>query len=182
MNNGRARQRRRNKKGRRRIRFSGKKNEFWRGWKSRKMAEAFGDVVLLVLLVSPKRWAVLCDISRWKKCDFQRADKNVCTCLRWWSFIGTVFFVFWVDLLSPLRVWLNKVDWKFSFFSIFSWTSVQSLLRARFSPSGKAKAATDTNHIYVGPAEGTGASLPGDALSRHLHERGNRHEDWFDRG
>lgn len=60
-------------------------------------------------------------------------------------------------------------------------TAVQGVLRPRCGTVRETQTTTHSHHIHVGPAEGAGASLPRDALSGHLHARGDRHEDRFDR-
>lgn len=63
-----------------------------------------------------------------------------------------------------------------------SWPALQSVHRPRCGAVGEAQTAAHPHHIHIRPAEGAGACLPGDALSGHLHARGDRDEDRFDRG
>lgn len=60
--------------------------------------------------------------------------------------------------------------------------AVQGVPRARRSVDGETEAEKDPHHIHVGPTQGTGTGVPGDTLSRYIHERRNRHEDRLDRG
>lgn len=60
-------------------------------------------------------------------------------------------------------------------------SGLQGLLGARRS-RGEEETASDTNDIHVGPAEGAGTGVPGDALSGHLHQGGDRDEDRSDGG
>lgn len=73
--------------------------------------------------------------------------------------------------------------WTFSTFTIFLASvyfncalsvlssSVQTVYGSRW-PQRKAETEADPDHLHQRPAEGAGASLRGDSLSRHLHERG----------
>lgn len=64
----------------------------------------------------------------------------------------------------------------------FSWPSLQSLHRSRLGAEREAETAPDTNNFHVRAAERARASVPGDPLPRHLHSRGDRHENRPHRG
>jgi hypothetical protein len=64
----------------------------------------------------------------------------------------------------------------------FSGVALQGVSGARRRTDGEAEAAPHPHDIHIGAAQGTGEGLPGDALSRHIHERGDRHEDRPHRG
>lgn len=66
-------------------------------------------------------------------------------------------------------------------FCFFRWSSIQSISWARrWSTDGKAKTETHSDYVYIGPAQGIRTSISRNALSGHLHERRDSHENRLD--
>lgn len=84
------------------------------------------------------------------------------------------------------HIFVFKLSWSFICISFLllssSWPSLQSLHRSRLGAEREAETAPDTNNFHVRATERARASVPGDSLPRHLHSRGDRHENRPHRG
>jgi len=60
--------------------------------------------------------------------------------------------------------------------------ALQGVSGTRRGADGETQAEANPYHIHIGTAQRTGTGVPGDALPRHIHERGDCYEDRFDRG
>ena len=79
----------------------------------------------------------------------------------------------------------SEVEWLFENFLLLfcSWIALQGLLwTSRRSSDGEEETATHPDDFHLCSAQRIGKGLSGDALSRHLHQGGDCHEDWPDRG
>jgi len=63
-----------------------------------------------------------------------------------------------------------------------SGVAIQGVSWPRRSADREKETKANPYDFHFGTAEGTGAGLPGDALSRYIHKGRDRHEDRSDRG
>lgn len=109
---------------------------------------------------------------------FNQMASNIC--LR--SFVELCLhsaLILWHSSMENLQIFfLIIVNFSFP----YSWPSLQSLLGARLGAERKKKTATDTNNLHFSTTQRARAGVPGDSLPRHLHARGDRHENRFDGG
>lgn len=58
--------------------------------------------------------------------------------------------------------------------------AIQGLSGPRRSADGETETEANPHDVHIGTAQGTRAGLPGDTLSRYIHEGRDRHEDRSD--
>lgn len=63
-----------------------------------------------------------------------------------------------------------------------SGVAIQGVSWPRRSTDGETETEANPYDFHFGTAQGTGAGLPGDTLSRYIHKGRDRHEDRSDRG